>query len=470
MFDNAQSGRSWGGSQGRASGFSSRNRSQNTENTNSNEITFGGRRPEKRTDFRGGRSFGGNSSSRGGNDFRGGRSGFGGNRGGGGFRGGRGGGRKRFQSEEINQSKYIYTPEPIIEAEVEEKQLFSTLNLEKHLQDNLDHMKYEFCTKIQAQSIPLILQGRDVIGISSTGSGKTAAFLLPMIHKYLTGDLSMNSQILILTPTRELAAQIREVAFKFTAGLPKKIFSTVLIGGANIYQQIEKLNRKPQIIIATPGRLKDLIDRRAVSLNNMNTLILDEMDKMLDMGFVDDIREIVNLMPSERQSLFFSATIVPKIRSLIDSYATNPATVEIGSISAAKTVHQDIVKVAPGESKTDKLIDLINGFESKKIIIFTETKRDADNLFNIFRDLRMRYVDVIHGDKTQFMRSKALQTFKSKDDGILIATDVMARGIDVQDVGYVVNFDEPHTLDDYMHRIGRTGRAGKSGHAYTFVN
>jgi len=364
----------------------------------------------------------------------------------------------------IHFSKYIHKASPQSEEEAQEdKKLFTDLQVHPELMANISSRGFEFMTPIQEKAIDPIMKGEDVIGIAHTGTGKTGAFLIPLIHAV---TLDPKKRILIVVPTRELAQQIYQEMRAFAGRMP--VYATAIIGGANMYRQIQQLRRNPQFVIGTPGRLKDLIERRELRLDAFDTVVLDEVDRMLDMGFIQDIRFLISFLPQKKQSLFFSATLSQTINSLINTIAKNPRSIMIESVNKTANVDQDIVRVAAGKDKIDVLHDILNQEDVKKTIIFGRTKRSVDRLS---RNLETRgfKVTCIHGDKTQSRRNRAIDMFKSDLVDILVATDVASRGIDIDDVTHVINFDQPETYDDYIHRIGRTGRANKTGKALTFI-
>lgn len=400
--------------------------------------------------FSGGSRFGG--SSRGGFSRGGGRSRFGGN-------------RNRNKGSNIDISKFIHTPdESYQEVVIPVKHTFADFNLSEPLQKNLAHKKFVTPTPIQDQAIPHLLEGKDLIGLANTGTGKTGAFLLPTIEKIYRNP---KSKCLVLAPTRELATQIDAEFRQFVFGM--KMYSTVCVGGMPIGRQIRSLGMLNHLIIGTPGRVKDLIERGVLKLDDCDTVVLDECDRMLDMGFIDDIKTILKQLPDKRQSLLFSATMPPEIKKLVSQFTHDPVTVDIKTGTTTKNIAQDIVRVGRDESKVEKLDSLLKDPEMNKVIIFAETKREVDQLARELRAKGFR-VGHIHGDKRQRERDRTLQEFKNHQTTILIATDVAARGIDVKDVSHVINYTIPQTYEDYTHRIGRTGRGGKSGKALTFVH
>jgi superfamily II DNA/RNA helicase len=323
---------------------------------------------------------------------------------------------------------------------------------------------YTLPTPIQDRSIPHILKGEDIVGIANTGTGKTAAFLIPLIDKVLK---NRKNKVLIVVPTRELAIQIQEELKGFTVGM--KIFSVCCVGGAYIGKQLSELRYVNEFIIGTPGRLKDLIERKAIRLNEFSTIVLDEADRMLDMGFVNDMRFLMAGMPKPRHTLFFSATLSPEIERLIGEFLNNPVRISVKTRDTSKNVEQDIVRVARGLNKIDVLKELLQKEDFNKVIIFGRTKHGVEKLSRALIEKGFK-AESIHGDKNHSQRQRALKGFKENIVQILVATDVAARGLDIPDVSHVINFDIPATYDDYIHRIGRTGRANKRGKALTFVD
>jgi len=340
---------------------------------------------------------------------------------------------------------------------------FTDFALEPILQANLTAKGYDTPSPIQDQAIPVALEGRDVIGIASTGTGKTAAFALPILQKLMT---DRNSGAIIVAPTRELAEQIEDEC----RSLAKRsgLFSALLIGGSSMGNQLRDLRERPRIVIGTPGRIKDHLNRGTLKLHNFNIVVLDEVDRMLDMGFVDDVTEILKQTSQVRQSLFFSATMDNRVRSLVESFTHEPVSISLKTNPTADSVHQDVVMYSGSSDKIEKLNGLLRQDNITKVIVFDETQRSVERLSNelITRGFS---ADAIHGGKTQGQRQRALASFKKNHIKILVATDVAARGIDVADITHVINFSVPKTYDDYVHRIGRTGRAGQIGYALTFV-
>ncbi len=341
---------------------------------------------------------------------------------------------------------------------------FRDFKLNERTQATLAFLGFEEPTAIQDQAIPPALDGRDIIGLANTGTGKTAAFLLPIIEK-LSYEPTRNS-VLILTPTRELAQQIDAEFQRFAAG--QRLYSAVCVGGLPIGRQIRELSRNPHVIIATPGRFKDLIERRAVVLGAVNTFVLDEADRMLDMGFVGDIRRIASLLSTYRQTLCFSATMTAEVKNIMHEFVKDPVLVSVVRGETADHIEQDVVHAVDKADKIEKLTSLLRADELEKTIIFCETKFGAQRLSERLTKDGLPAV-AIHGNKSQSQRERALKDFKTHEVDILVATDVAARGLDIPNVTHVINFDQPKAYEDYVHRIGRTGRAGKTGKALTFV-
>ncbi len=349
------------------------------------------------------------------------------------------------------------------ETEITTLTSFADFNLQNLLKLNIEKKGYTIPTPIQQKAIPAILEGRDLVGTANTGTGKTAAFLIPIINKIFQ---DRNQAALIITPTRELAVQINEELKAFAWDL--KIYSALLIGGSNMHRQLSDLRRNPNVVIGTPGRLKDLIQRNMLRLNDFSIFVLDEVDLMVDIGFVADVKYFMSLLPQQRQSLFFSATISSKIQEILRNFVQNPVTVSVKSQDTAENVDQDVVRVTNRDKKVDQLHDLLIKQEFEKVLIFGKTKHGIEKL-NRELEFRGFKVGAIHGNKRQSQRQRVLQSFKRDEINILLATDVASRGLDIPDVSHVINYDLPQTYDDYVHRIGRTGRAGKTGIALTFV-
>lgn len=353
----------------------------------------------------------------------------------------------------ITEEAVVYTPE----------HLFKDFIIDERLKENILGKGYNEPTPIQDRVIPHILHGHDVVGIANTGTGKTAAFLIPFIDKILKNP---KEKVLIMAPTRELAQQIEMELKGFVKGF--KIFSVCCVGGAAIGRQISDLRYQHNFIIGTPGRIKDLIERKVIDLSQFKSVVLDEADRMLDMGFIHDMRYMLDLMPKERHTLFFSATLSPEIAALIKDFLKEPVMVSVKTQDTSKNVEQDVVKLKAGEDKLEVLHDLLINPEFKKVIIFGRTKHGVEKLA-VALNKRGFKAQSIHGDKNQGQRQRALDAFKKGLSQILVATDVAARGLDISGVSHVINYDIPETYDDYVHRIGRTGRAGQRGKALTFI-
>ncbi len=357
---------------------------------------------------------------------------------------------------------------------------FSQLGLAPAQLRSCESLGYTEPTPIQQQAIPVILSGRDLIGCAETGTGKTAAFLLPIIQQLASvepqvtrtgrgrskNNLSSPARVLILAPTRELAAQIEKNYRELNRGKTNR--SVTLIGGTSLPRQVESLERGATVIIATPGRLLDLTERRSVDLSQVETLVLDEADRMLDMGFLPAIRRVLSMVPAKRQTLLFSATMSSEIELLARSTMKQPTLIEVSQRGkAAAMVTQTAYPVAQ-ESKTALLLDLLERERFERVLVFTRTRRGAERLSHIL-SARDHSVNRIHADRTQSQREAALRGFRDGKTRVLVATDIAARGLDVDCVSHVINYDVPGAPEDYVHRIGRTGRAGNQGRAITIV-
>lgn len=348
---------------------------------------------------------------------------------------------------------------------------FEKLNLSASILKALKTEGYTHPTPIQEQSIPVILERKDLLGCAQTGTGKTAAFALPVLQILDNKDIKKpgNRQIgsLILTPTRELAIQISE---SFTAyGKHTSLKHVAIFGGVSAQSQISALRAGVDVLIATPGRLLDLINQKVVNLQHLQIFILDEADRMLDMGFINDVKKIIAKIPAKRQTLFFSATMPPEIDSLARSILTNPVKVEVTPVSSTAEKITQAVYPVEKKDKASLLIHLLKNQEMKSVLVFTRTKFGADKLAKLLNRANIP-ADAIHGNKTQNARQRALTNFKNGGIRILVATDIAARGIDVEELKYVVNFELPNQPETYVHRIGRTGRAGLSGTALSFCD
>ena len=389
--------------------------------------------------------------------------------GGGGSRGG------KRQAQYIDPSRFIKAAKVVSAEEpaYEPKHTFADFKVISLIHDNIAKKGFVTPSPIQDQTVPLGLEGKDVIGIANTGTGKTAAFAIPVINKLVTSVLAADatpasvSRALIVAPTRELAQQIEEECRLLGKG--SGLYGALLIGGSSMGIQLKDLRTNPQMVIGTPGRIKDHLERGTLNLSQFDTVVLDEVDRMLDMGFVNDVREILGRLKAERQSFFFSATMDARVSGLIKTFSNDPVTVAVKTRDTSDSVHQDIVRTSGDKAeKMAKLHDLLIGGKVGKVIIFDETQRSVERLSQSLVE-RGFDADAIHGGKTQGQRLRALNKFKKNEINILVATDVAARGIDVADVTHVINYTQPQSYDDYVHRIGRAGRAGRTGHALTFV-
>ncbi|MDO8604528.1 MAG: DEAD/DEAH box helicase [bacterium] len=353
----------------------------------------------------------------------------------------------------ITEEAVVFTPE----------HMFKDFIIDERLKANILAKGYNLPTPIQDRVIPHILHGHDLVGIANTGTGKTAAFLVPLIDKIMKNP---KEKVIVMAPTRELAQQIEMELKGFVKGF--KIFSVCCVGGVGIGRQISDLRYQHNFVIGTPGRIKDLIERKCINLADFKSVVLDEADRMLDMGFIHDMRYMLALMPKERHTLFFSATLSPEIAALIKDFLKEPVMVSVKTQDTAKNVEQDVVRLKAGEDKLEVLHDLLIDPEFKKVIIFGRTKHGVEKL-TVALSKKGFKAQSIHGDKNQGQRQRALDTFKKGMAQILVATDVAARGLDISGVSHVINYDIPETYDDYVHRIGRTGRAGQKGKALTFI-
>jgi superfamily II DNA/RNA helicase len=375
-----------------------------------------------------------------------------------------GGRKKRFTGNFIDSSRFINKATPqVAEEKYVPDTIFADFKVEESIKKNIALRGFEHPTPIQDKTIPHILSGKDLIGLANTGTGKTGAFLIPMLDKIIKNP---SEKLLVVVPTRELAIQIQEEFRAFAAGL--RIGSVVVVGGANIRSQIECLRSRYNVVIGTPGRLKDLIQRKNLHLNTFANVVLDEADRMLDMGFMPDVRYLLSLVAPKRQTLFFSATLAPEIEKLIQEFLVEPVKISIKTRETSANIDQDVVRVKQGEDKIEVLQELLRKANFSKVLIFSRTKHGAEKLSVILSKNGFK-AQSIHGDKSHAKRQKALKLFKENYVEILVATDVAARGLDIPDVSHVINFDVPATYDDYVHRIGRTGRAGKTGTALTFI-
>jgi len=369
--------------------------------------------------------------------------------------------RSRAKST-IHPSKFVKDASPKQASEYKAENDFSSFAIHPVLKNNIAAKGYTTPSEIQDKTIPHGLAGSDVIGIANTGTGKTAAFALPILNKLLHSG----GQALIIAPTRELAIQIEEQCRLIAKNTG--LSGALLIGGMPMSRQIRDIKNGARVIIGTPGRIKDHLQQRTLSLAACNMVVLDEVDRMLDMGFINDVSFILGGMPASKQSFFFSATLSPQINDLIQNFTNEPVTINVKVGETSENVHQAVLHYSDKVDRLNKLHDLLIEPEVKKVLVFGETKYGVERLG---KELIMRGFKAVslHGGKNQGQRKRALDSFREDRTNILVATDVAARGIDVSGITHVVNFDVPQTYEDYIHRIGRAGRAGEIGYAFTFV-
>ena len=380
--------------------------------------------------------------------------------------------KKRPQQQGRGQKKSNLDPSLLIKKATqvavknyESKRLITELPISPNLKECLVAKGFKRPTEIQDRTLEALLEKRDLLGIAQTGTGKTGAFLVPIIEHLL--DHKQKNFALVMVPTRELATQVEEEFQSMAKGLG--IYSACFIGGTNINKDINTLKRASHVIIGTPGRLLDLHNRKFLDFGRFNTLVLDEFDRMLDMGFVHDVKRIMGSMHKRKHTLLFSATLDKTQEALIVDILHNPVTVKVSAgDSTGDHINQDIIRLKPGEDKFKVLNEMLSNQEFQKVLLFEETKHKANRLCGKLNKVGISS-DQIHGNKSQNARQRALNSFKQGEIRVLVATDVAARGIDVSDVTHVINYQVPMTFDSYIHRIGRTGRAGKTGKAFTFV-
>ncbi|MBI2598974.1 DEAD/DEAH box helicase [Candidatus Curtissbacteria bacterium] len=343
------------------------------------------------------------------------------------------------------------------------KHKFDDFAINEGIKRNISAKNYIEPTPIQDQAIEAILEGKDIIGIANTGTGKTAAFLIPLINK-IVNDRIQN--VLIVAPTRELALQIQDELQLFARGLGIK--SALCIGGTSMRRQRAEIAHRPNFVIGTPGRIIDLVRQNCLHLGGFGSVVLDETDRMVDIGFIKDIKYLISLLPQRRQSLFFSATVSSKVKEIIQTFVTDPITISVKERDTVENISQEIIKVESGKQKVDKLHDLLISDGFNKVLIFGRPKWGIQRLSDELAHRGFK-AGAIHGNKSQSQRQKTLDQFRTNQIQILLATDVASRGLDIEDVSHVINYDMPASYDDYIHRIGRTGRAEKKGTALTFV-
>ena len=359
----------------------------------------------------------------------------------------------------------LKTTETVARTEYVSQNTSDNFRIDDRLKRNISYRNYKNPTPIQDQSVPEILKGRDLIGIANTGTGKTLAFLIPLLDKMLK---DRNEKVLIVAPTRELAKQIQDEFFSISRGLG--LYSSLAIGGENMNRQRQELNRNPNFVIGTPGRLLDHVNTRSLNLSNFTNVVLDEADHMVDIGFLHDIQKLISLLPRNRQSLFFSATIDGKVKEVLKQFVnSDPVTISVKTGDTAENVAQEVIKIEHQGQKINKLFELLSKRGFEKVLIFGRTKHGVQKLSNELRFKGFK-ADAIHGNKRQNQRIKTLEMFKADRINILIATDVASRGLDIPNVSHVINYDQPQDYDTYIHRIGRTGRADKKGIAITFTS
>lgn len=379
------------------------------------------------------------------------------------FSRGRSSRRGKFATERIDYSRFIKKAEKVAEVKYVSEHTFADFPFLPRIQENISRKGFSTPMPIQDKTIVSTLARKDIFGLANTGTGKTAAFLLPLIDR---AGRDKQLEVLILAPTRELALQIELEFNDLSRGMG--LFSVSVVGGMPIDRQIREIKRGVHFVIGTPGRVKDLIDRGVLKLGKYDTVVLDEADRMLDMGFRDDMEFILGKTPATRQTLFFSATMSPEIKKLTEKYLKNPEFISVVIRDTSKNVEQDVIRVKNNDEKIEKLHEVLIKDGSDKVLIFREMKHSVDTLASELTKRGFK-VGAIHGDKRNRERIRTLDLFKKNQITILIATDVAARGLDIPNVTHVINYDMPSTYDTYVHRIGRTGRAHNQGTALTFV-
>ena len=372
----------------------------------------------------------------------------------------------RFKKSDLEPSMMVNTTIKLKEDKKDfQTRTFHELDLSPKLKLRIKNKGFIKTTEIQDKTFEIVSQGKSVIGIANTGTGKTGAFLIPIINQ-LINNKNKNKTI-VLIPTRELAQQVEQEFKSLSKGL--KIFSSCFIGGTNVNKDINKLRRLNHVIIGTPGRINDMINRRALKLHDFTKVVLDEFDTMLDMGFLQEVQKIINQMHKRNQTILFSATENPKQQNIIDNLVSQYKKVKVSEGKAnTDNIYQEVIKPKDDKEKNQMLVDLLRKKEFKKVLIFSETKRQVSKLCRVLKKFDLK-VDEIHGDKSQQYRSKAIQKFKLGSIQIMVATDVASRGIDIDNITHVINYRIPSSKESYIHRIGRTGRAGKEGYALTFI-
>lgn len=374
--------------------------------------------------------------------------------------------RKSISKKTLNPELFVKDPSKVLKELYVSAREIKDLPVDQDIVSNLLKKGYHTPTEIQDKSIEPILNGNDLIGLAQTGTGKTGAFLVPLIHQLLGQKPAF--QLLIITPTRELAVQIDQEFKSIAAGL--SLFSECLIGGTEVRKDMIKLRRPCHAIIGTPGRISDMVRQRALRPEHFSTLVLDEFDRLLDMGFLADIFKLVDAMPNRKQTILFSATEDKGQMISINKLLKNPVEVKLkNGNNPGENIEQKTIRVKENENKMDLLLNLLKDPDFEKVLIFADTKRWVGKICKGLKKAGVK-ADEIHGDKSQTYRISALKAFKNEIVKVLVATDVAARGLDINNVSHVINFQQPQSMDSYIHRIGRTGRAGKTGKAVTFIN
>ena len=367
------------------------------------------------------------------------------------------------KKENIHPSKFIRAAKPPRQDTYEATHSFADFMLHPQLQQSVASRNFKQPSPIQDQVIPHGLEGRDVIGIANTGTGKTMAFAIPLINQLLHNP---EAKAVVIAPTRELAEQVLDECRTLLGA--SRVRWALLIGGSSMARQLQDMSRRPSLVIGTPGRMKDHIDRGSLRINFYNMVVLDEVDRMLDMGFVNDMRTIVGGMPSHKQSYFFSATIDKRVRNIIEEFSINPVEISVRNGDTSEHVEQNIVHYRDQDHKIETLSTILRDQNVSKAIVFDDTRGQVERLSKQLNQQGIKSGS-IHGGRSQGQRKRALSSFKDSSINVLVATDVAARGIDVSDISHVINYSTPQTYDDYVHRIGRAGRAGKKGYALTFI-
>lgn len=371
--------------------------------------------------------------------------------------------QRKGSKQTIDPAKFIKAADMPAIAGYQTTNEFADFAIHSLLKTNITSKGYTTPSEIQDKTITLGLEGRNVVGIANTGTGKTAAFALPILNKLMSNP---RSQAIIIAPTRELAIQIEGQCRLLATG--SGLSAAILIGGLPMGRQKNDLRYNPSLVIGTPGRIKDHLDQGTLDLRGFDMVVLDEVDRMLDMGFINDVRFILAKLQTGYQAFFFSATVSPEIERLIETFAPGSVVINVKTAETAANVHQDVVRFSGTTEKISSLHDVLIQTDVAKTLVFGKTKYGVERLA---KELKARgfKAESIHGNKSQGQRKRALDSFRNNSVNILVATDVAARGIDVRDITHVINYDIPQTYDDYVHRIGRAGRAGQPGHALTFV-